>query len=82
VRRGAEQNFVLSDLIDLASSSFGHPVGTCRIGTDAMAVVDPKLRVHGQNLRVADSSVMPSVPTAATNAASIMLGGKVALLQP
>jgi choline dehydrogenase len=48
------------------------------------AVVDPKLRVHGiQNLRAADSSVMPSVPTAATNAASITIGGKAfALLQP
>jgi choline dehydrogenase len=66
-----------------SSSSFGHPAGTCRIGTDAMAVADPKLRVNGiQNLRVADSSDMPSVPTAPTNAASIIIGGKaVALLQ-
>ncbi len=71
----------LRELAQLASSSFGHPTGTCRIGTDKMAVVDPELRVHGiQNLRVADSSVMPSVPTAATSAAAHMIGGKAAAL--
>jgi choline dehydrogenase len=44
-----------------------------------MAVVDPELRVRGiQNLRVADSSVMPSVPAAATSAAAHMIGGKAA----
>jgi choline dehydrogenase len=69
------------ELAQLASSSFGHPTGTCRIGTDEMAVVDPELRVHGiQNLRVADSSVMPSVPAAATSAAAHMIGGKAAAL--
>jgi choline dehydrogenase len=61
----------LRELAQFASSSFGHPTGTCRIGTDNMAVVDPELRVHSiQNLRVADSSVMPSVPAAATSAAA------------
>jgi len=71
----------LSELAQLASSSFGHPTGTCRIGTDKLAVVDPELRVHGiQNLRVADSSVMPSVPAAATSAAAHMIGGKAAAL--
>jgi choline dehydrogenase-like flavoprotein len=52
-------------------------------GTDNMAVVDPELRVRGiQNLRVADSSVMPSVPAAAAGAAAHMIGGKAtALLQ-
>ena len=71
----------LRELAQLASSSFGHPTGTCRIGTDKLAVVDPELRVHGiQNLRVADSSVMPSVPAAATSAAAHMIGGKAAAL--
>jgi choline dehydrogenase len=71
----------IRELVRLGSSSFGHPVGTCKIGTDRMAVVDPDLRVRGvQNLRVADSSVMPSVPTAPTNAASFMIGGKAAIL--
>jgi choline dehydrogenase len=71
----------LRELAQLASSSFGHPTGTCRIGTDKLAVVDPELRVHGiANLRVADSSVMPSVPAAATSAAAHMIGGKAASL--
>jgi len=71
----------IRELARLASASFGHPVGTCKIGTDEMAVVDPELRVRGvQNLRVADSSVMPRVPTAPTNAASHMIGGKAAIL--
>ncbi|HMA72946.1 MAG TPA: GMC oxidoreductase [Xanthobacteraceae bacterium] len=71
----------LRELAQFASSSFGHPTGTCRMGTDKLAVVDPELRVHGiQNLGVADSSVMPSVPAAATSAAAHMIGGKAAAL--
>jgi choline dehydrogenase len=54
-----------------------HPVGTCRMGRDASAVVDETLRVHGvQNLRVADASVMPTIPSGNTNAPSIMIGEK------
>jgi len=70
------------DDIDLArtgAGSFGHPVGTARIGSDADAVVDASLRVHNiRGLRVADASVMPSVPAGATNAPSIMIGGRAA----
>ncbi len=72
------------DLIDLArtaSASFGHAVGTARIGVDADAVVDSHLRVHGvRGLRVADASVMPSVVAAPTNAPSIMIGGRAATM--
>ncbi|MBL7487666.1 GMC family oxidoreductase N-terminal domain-containing protein [Frankia sp. AgB1.9] len=62
-----------------AASTYYHPVGTCRIGLDDLAVVDPLLRVRGvEGLRVADASVMPDVPDANTNAASIMIGERVA----
>jgi len=56
-----------------------HFAGTCRMGTDSMAVVDRELRVRGiSGLRVADASVMPSTPVSALNAPSMMLGYRCA----
>jgi choline dehydrogenase len=55
--------------------SYLHPVGTCAMGQDCEAVVDAKLRVHGiDGLRIADASVIPTIPSANTNAPSIMIG--------
>ena len=70
------------DLVDLArtaAASFGHAVGTAKIGTGADAVVDSELRVHGlRGLRVADASVMPSIISGPTNAPAFMIGGRAA----
>ena len=56
-------------------SSYLHPVGTCALGSGREAVVDAELRVRGmEGLRIADASVMPTIPSANTNAPSIMIG--------
>jgi len=69
-----------ADLLEFARECGGtvfHAVGTCRMGSDTRAVVDPALRVQGvQRLRVIDASVMPEMVSANTNAASIMIGEK------
>jgi choline dehydrogenase len=68
----------IRELAKLASASFGHAVGTCKIGVDKLAVVDPELRVHGVlGLRVADASVMPQIITGpGTNASAHMIAGR------
>ncbi|HKT95534.1 MAG TPA: GMC family oxidoreductase N-terminal domain-containing protein [Paraburkholderia sp.] len=69
----------LLDYIKKSGQTSWHPIGTCKMGTDAMAVVDPQLRVRGMaGLRVADSSIMPTMCSSNTNAASIMIGEKAA----
>lgn len=73
VRTDAE----ITDWIRSAARTVFHPVGTCRMGIDAMAVVSAELKVHGcEGLRVVDASVMPRITSGNTNAPTIMIAEK------
>ena len=81
VRPGPEaqsDEALLAHIAKLGATSY-HPVGTCKMGTDAMAVVDTELRVRGvAGLRVADASIMPTMVSSNTNAPSFMIGERCA----
>lgn len=76
---GTTDPSAIEGFIRSQASTLWHPAGTCKIGQDQDAVVDPQLRVHGvAGLRVADASVMPIVTSGNTVAASFLIGAKVA----
>ncbi|MFN8843784.1 MAG: GMC oxidoreductase, partial [Chryseotalea sp.] len=69
----------LLDHIAQSAECVYHPVGTCKMGNDEMAVVDAELKVYGtENLRVVDASVMPVISSGNTNAPVIMIAEKAA----
>jgi choline dehydrogenase len=75
----AKDDAALREHIARYAETLYHPVGTCKMGNDAAAVVDSELRVHGvEGLRVVDASVMPTIPGGNTNAPTIMLAEKAA----
>ncbi len=75
----AESDEALTAHIRQRADTIYHPVGTCKMGVDPMAVVDPQLRVHGiEGLRVVDASVMPTIIGGNTNAPTIMIAERAA----
>ena len=74
---GIENDEQIRSVLRRRTDSVYHPVGTCRMGTDPLAVVDAQLRVHGlQGLRIVDASVMPTLIGGNTNAPTIMIAEK------
>jgi len=74
-----ESDEQLLDYVRRRGGTVYHPTSTCKMGDDPMAVVDPELRVHGiDGLRIADASIMPTVVSGNTNAATIMIGERAA----
>ncbi|MNC57828.1 Oxygen-dependent choline dehydrogenase [compost metagenome] len=76
---GLHNDEQLIELLRKRTDTIYHPIGTCKMGQDEMAVVDSQLRVHGiEGLRVVDASIMPTLVGGNTNAAAIMIAERAA----
>ena len=77
--KGVQSDDEIRTILRNRSDTVYHPVGTARMGTDEMAVLDPQLKVAGaESLRVVDASIMPTLIGGNTNAPSIMIAEKAA----
>ena len=76
---GCQKDEDLLEFLKAKANTIYHPIGTCKMGDDKMAVVDQNLKVHGiSNLRVIDASIMPTLISGNTNAPTIMIAAKAA----
>jgi choline dehydrogenase-like flavoprotein len=76
---GIHSDDAIREELKTRSDTIYHPVGTCKMGSDARAVVDSRLRVHGlEGLRVVDASIMPTLIGGNTTAPTLMIGEKAA----
>lgn len=76
---GIQRRSEIEHFIRENAETIYHPVGTCKMGKDQMAVVDAELRLYGiSNIRIADASIMPTITGANTNATSMVIGSKAA----
>ena len=76
---GVQGEAAMTEYIRETALTADHPVGTCKMGSDPLAVVDAELRVHGiEGLRVVDASIMPTIVSGNTNAPTIMIAEKAA----
>lgn len=74
-----DDNTQLREWVTSNTGSYYHYVGSCKMGIDSLAVVDPQLRVHGlDGLRVADGSIIPTIPSANTHTTIVMIGERAA----
>ena len=75
----AQSDADIEQFVRNTASTTYHPVGTCKMGTDPLAVVDDQLRVYGlRNLRVVDGSIMPTIVSGNTHAPIVMIAEKAA----
>ncbi len=78
---GVDSDSQIEQFIRAKAGTIYHPVGTCKMGHDPLAVVDARLKVHGmQNLRVVDASIMPTLVGGNTNAPTVVIAEKAALM--